>query len=371
MIPVSRPLFGEQEKRNLVECIDTGWISSEGPFVSRFETLFQNACDRRHGVAVCNGSAALDLALSALQLDEGDEVILPSFTIISCVQAVLRAGAIPVPIDCDAETWTIKAEDVARAITRRTRAVLVVHIYGLPCDMDPILDLARRHELFVIEDAAEAHGLHYHGRACGGFGDVSTFSFYSNKLVTTGEGGLVLTDDEAIASRLRSRRNLCFQPGKRFVHEDLGWNMRMSNLQAAVGCAQMERLPKVVERKRAIGERYQSLLAGVPGIQLPRGRTRYAKNGYWVFGVVLDASVAGDAASVMAGLAAQGVAARPFFWPLHEQPVLKRMGLFEGMHLPVSERLARRGFYIPSGPAISDAEQDTVAAALKRVVGAP
>ena len=369
MIPVSRPILGEQEKRNLVECIDTGWISSEGPFVRRLETLFEDACGRRHGVAVCNGSAALDLALSALQLETGDEVVLPSFTIISCAQAILRAGAVPVPIDCDSDTWTITAEDVARAITPKTRAVLVVHIYGLPCDMAPILDLARQNGLLVIEDAAEAHGLHYDGALCGGFGDVSTFSFYSNKLVTTGEGGLVLTDDEDIAARLRSRRNLCFQPDRRFVHEDLGWNMRMSNLQAAVGCAQMERLPTVAERKRSIGERYQMLLSDVPGIQLPCSRTPYAENGYWVFGIVLEADLETDAVAVMAELAAQGVATRPFFWPIHEQPVLKRTGLFEGVRLPVSERLARRGFYIPSGPAISDEEQDAVTSALKRTLG--
>ena len=368
MIPVSRPILDGNEKAYLAECIDTGWISSEGPFVSRLERFFETHCHREHGVAVCNGSAALDLAVWALSLEEGDEVILPSFTIISCVQSVLRAGAVPVLVDCDPVTWTMAVDDIEAALTAKTKAIMAVHIYGLPCDMDAIADIAERHDLFVIEDAAEAHGLTFEGRPCGSFGTVATFSFYSNKLVTTGEGGLVLTDDVVIASRLRAGRNLCFQPGKRFVHDDLGWNMRMSNMQAAVGCAQVERLDAVVARKQEIGRRYQDLLRDIPGVELPCPGTRAANNVYWVFGLVLGPDLPGAVSDYAARLAEAGIATRPFFWPLHEQPVLKRLGYFTGMSLPVSERIARRGFYIPSGPAITSQEQDDVVDALRRIL---
>lgn len=368
MIPVNRPLLDGNEKAYLIECIDTGWISSEGPFVSRLEKQFTEFCGRRHGVAVCNGSAALDLAVAALKLEQGDEVILPAFTIISCVQAILRSGARPVVVDCDATTWNMDVAAVEKGITPATRAIMVVHIYGLPCDMDPILELAKHHGLAVIEDAAEAHGQTYKGRPCGGFGDLSTFSFYPNKLVTTGEGGLVLADDDTLAARLGSMRNLCFGARQRFVHEELGWNMRMSNMQAAVGCAQFERLPAFVERKREIGRRYDRLLANAPHIGIPCRATAYAENCYWVYGIVLDEDFPADARAMMGRLAERGIGTRPFFWPIHEQPVLKRMGLFANDHHPVSERIARRGFYIPSGLATTEEEQATVASELRALL---
>jgi perosamine synthetase len=234
--------------------------------------------------------------------------------------------------------------------------------------MDPVLELAERHGLQIIEDAAEMHGQAYKGRPCGSFGEISTFSFYPNKLVTTGEGGIVVTDDPALAERCRALRNLCFQPGKRFVHEELGWNFRLSNLQAAVGLAQLERLDEFVARKRCIGAAYQERLREVRGLQLPLAQTPYAENIYWVFGLVLDDTVPFDAAEAMRQLAARGVATRPFFWPLHEQPVLCKMGLFAGEVHPNAERLARRGFYLPSGLALSDAQIDRVAAAVCEVI---
>ena len=268
---------------------------------------------------------------------------------------MVRAGATPVLVDCDADTWNATADRIADRITPRTKAIMVVHIYGLPVDMDPVLELARRHGLKIIEDAAEMHGQTYKGRPCGSLGDISTFSFYPNKLVTTGEGGMVLTDDSGVAERCRALRNLCFQPGKRFVHEDLGWNFRISNLQAAVGVAQLERLDEFVARKRRIGAAYQERLRDIPGLQLPVARTAYAENIYWVFGVVLDEDVPFDAAEAMKRLAARGIGTRPFFWPMHEQPVLRRMGLFAGETYPNAERLARRGFYLPSGLPLTGA----------------
>jgi perosamine synthetase len=245
---------------------------------------------------------------------------------------------------------------------------MAVHIYGLPVDMDTLLDLARRHGLKVIEDTAEMLGQTYRGRPCGSMGDLSIFSFYPNKLVTTGEGGMLLTDDDALADRCRGLRNLCFQPEQRFVHEHLGWNMRMSNLQAAVGVAQLEQLHRFVDIKRRNGRRYMDLLQGLEGIELPQAGNDAADNIYWVFGVVLDESVPFNAAQVMSRLAEQGVGTRPFFWPMHEQPVFRRMGLFKGVRLAVAERIARRGFYLPSGLALTEQQIDHAANALKEVI---
>ncbi|CAD5372629.1 GDP-perosamine synthase [Rubrivivax sp. A210] len=365
MIPVNEPLLDGNEKKYLAECIDSGWISSEGPFVERFEREFAARVGRKHAVAVCNGSLALDAAVAALDLGPGDEVILPSFTIISCATAIVRAGATPVVVDCDAETWNMVVDQVAARITPRTKALMVVHLYGLPCDMGPLLALAQRHGLKLIEDAAEMHGQTWQGRPCGSFGDISTFSFYPNKHITTGEGGMLVMDDDALAARCRRLRNLAFAPPRRFVHEELGWNLRMSNLQAALGCAQLERLDEFVARKRAMGARYTALLAGTPGLQLPLARTADADSIYWVYGLVLADEVPFDADEAMRRLAARGVGCRPFFWPMHEQPVFLRMGLFHGEQLPVAERLGRRGFYIPSGMALTPAQMATVAAAVK------
>lgn len=367
-IPVNEPLLDGNEEKYLVECIRTGWISSEGPFVGRFEEQFAARVGRRHGVAVTNGSAALDAAVAALDIGPGDEVILPASTIISCAAAIVRAGAKPVLVDCDPGTWNMDVGLVEANITPRTRAIMVVHIFGLPVDMDPLLALSRKHRLRVIEDAAEVIGQTYRGRPCGSFGDISIFSFYPNKHVTTGEGGMLVTDDPALAGRCRSLRNLCFKAERRFVHDELGWNLRMTNLQAALGVAQLERLDEFVSIKRRMGARYTELLAGTPGIQLPLAGTDYADNVYWVYGLVLDDGVAMDAGEAMRRLAKHGIGTRPFFWPMHEQPVFRKMGLFADERHPVAERIGRRGFYIPSGMALSGPQIERSAAAVRDIL---
>lgn len=367
-VPVNEPLLDGNEEKYLVECVRTGWISSEGPFVRRFEEQFSARVGRKHGIAVANGSVALDAAVTALGIGPGDEVILPASTIISCAAPIVRAGAKPVLVDCDHRTWNMDVGQIEARITPRTRAIMVVHIFGLPVDMDPVLALAQKHGLKVIEDAAEVIGQTYRGRPCGSFGDVSTFSFYPNKHVTTGEGGMLVTDDEALAERCRGLRNLCFKPEQRFLHDELGWNFRLTNLQAALGVAQIERLEKSVAIKRRMGARYTELLNGTRGIQLPLARTAYADNIYWVYGVVLDDDVPFDAKEAMARLGNLGIGTRPFFWPMHEQPVFRRMGLFEGERYPAAERVARRGFYIPSGMALSDGQIERSAAAVKDIL---
>ncbi len=370
MIPVNEPLLDGNEKKYLAECIDSGWISSEGPFVERFETGMAARAGRKFAVAVTNGTAALELAINAMQLEPGSLIVIPTFCIISCAAAIIRNGCVPLFVDSDPHTWNMDTDNLAELLSeqierqgnRRIKAIMAMHTYGLPVDLEPLLALADRYGLAVIEDAAEMHGQYYKGKPCGSFGDISIFSFYPNKLITTGEGGMVLTDDPLLAERCRSFRNLCFQPQQRFVHEELGYNFRMSNLQAAVGVAQLERLDEFVARKRRLGDRYNQLLSGYDRLQLPLAETDYAKNIYWVYGVVLDESLQTDAAGMMRRLADRGVGTRPFFWPMHEQPALKKMQFAGAVSFPVAERLARRGFYLPSGLALSEGQIDEVAA---------
>jgi len=367
-IPVNEPLLDGNEKKYLCECIESGWISSEGPFIKRFEEAFAAQVRRKHGIAVSNGTTALDAAIDALGIESGDEVIMPTFTIISCIGQIIRLGATPVLVDSDPITWNMDVTQIEAKITTRTKAIMAVHIYGLPVDMDPILDIAKRHGLKVLEDAAEMHGQTYKGKPCGSFGDISTFSFYPNKHITTGEGGMIVINDDHIAEECRSLRNLCFQPQHRFVHERLGWNMRMTNMQAALGVAQLERLDDFVARKKAMGQLYMELLAETPGIQLPLPVADYAENIYWVFGMVLTDEIDFDAAEAMRRLSAKNIGSRPFFWPMHEQPVLKKMGLFAGEKYPVAERMARRGFYLPSGMALTKEQIQQSAQALKEIL---
>ena len=367
-IPVNKPLLDGNEKKYLNECIDTGWISSEGPFVDRFEKDFAARVGCKYGIAVANGSVALDAAVTACGIGPGDEVIMPTFTIVSCAAAIVRTGATPVLVDCDPATWNVAPSEVEARITSRTRAIMVVHIYGLPVDMAPIEAVARKRGITIIEDAAEMHGQTYRNRPCGSLGDIATFSFYPNKHVTTGEGGMIVTDDAILAEKCRSLRNLCFNPKKRFVHDELGWNFRMSNLQAAVGLAQLERLDEFVARKRAMGALYDRLLGDITEIQRPLKSTDAASNIYWVYGVVLADTVDFDGEEAMRRLQKKGIGTRAFFWPMHEQPVFKRMGLFADERYPNAERLARRGFYLPSGLGLSNAEIERSAQALREIL---
>lgn len=367
-IPVNEPLLNGNEKKYLLECIDTGWISSEGPFIEQFEEQLAAIVGRKYGIAVSNGSVALDVAVVALKIAKGDEVILPTFTIISCAAAIVRAGAVPVVVDCDPHTWNMDINKIEAKITQRTKAIMVVHIYGLPVEMEPVLALANRHGLQIIEDASEMHGQTYRGQPCGSFGTISTFSFYPNKHITTGEGGMLVTDDVNLAERCRSLRNLCFQPKKRFVHQELGWNFRMTNLQAALGIAQLERLDEFVARKRSMGQRYTELLSDIPGLQLAIPRTDYAENIYWVYGLVLKDELPFDAGEAMRRLSKYKIGTRPFFWCMHEQPVFRNMGLFDDVSCPVAENIARRGFYVPSGIALKDEQIMQVAMAVRETL---
>ena len=376
MIPVNEPSLGVAELENVTECLRTGWISSAGKFIDEFEAKWAAYCGRRYGVAVSNGTTALQLAVACLDLKPGDEVIMPSFTIISCALAVVYNQAIPVLVDSDPDTWCMDVNQIEKKITPRTRAIMPVHIYGHPVDMDPLIDLAKKYGLFIIEDAAEVHGAEYltrrntsdpAWRRCGSFGTLSCFSFYANKLITTGEGGMILADDPILAEKLRGLRNLCFQPRRRFFHEELGFNFRLTNLQAAIGLAQLRRMDEIVSRKRFIGQEYTKRLKHLRSLQLPREES-WARNVYWMYGVILREESGINASEFAQRLMDFGVETRPFFLGMHEQPVFRKRGLFLNEQYPVAETLARQGLYFPSGLALTDEQLSQVCDAVQKVV---
>jgi len=367
-IPVSQPVFNGNEKKYILEALDTGWISSEGPFVSKFEEEFSKKVNRQYGIAVSSGTAALEIAVKALGIGFGDEVILPTFTIISCVAAVIKTGAIPIYIDVDPFTWNMNVASIEKRITKKTKAIMAVHIYGLPVDMNPILSFAKKYNLFVIEDAAQMHGQFYRENPCGSFGDISTFSFYANKQITTGEGGMIFTNNQVIRERCNSLRNLCFQKERRFFHTEIGWNYRMTNLQAAIGLAQLEQLSKIILKKKQIGSWYNELLKNSSKLNLPLEKTEYAENIYWVFGLVLKDDVDLKVEKIIFNLLENGVGSRPFFYPMHNQPVLKEYKKYNNYKFPMSEKLSERGFYLPSGLGLSYSEIQKITGILIKII---
>jgi len=368
MIPVCEPLIGDSEKGNVLECLDTNWISSAGRFVSEFEKRFpRECCDVEYGVAVCNGTTAIHLAVAALGLGVGDEVICPSFTMIASANPIVYAGARPVFVDAEEETWNMDVSKIEQHITDRTKAIMVVHIYGHPCDMDPIMELAEKHNLKIIEDAAEAHGAEYRKKRVGGLGDIAAFSFYANKIITTGEGGMVVTDDKELADRAQLLKNLAFLREKRFLHRDLGFNYRMTNIQAAIGCAQLDRLDEFVEIKRKNAALYSSLLAKVPGVTTPAEK-KWAKNVYWMYSILIDPSEFGMSRDDLTKkLRDAGVDSRDFFVPMHKQPIYEKLGFTDDIRRPVSEMLGDRGLYLPSGLGLTEEQIHTVCQTVKKI----
>ena len=367
MIPVNSPLLAGNEKKYLNECIDTGWISSEGRFVKKFENNMASYIGRKYATACSNGSAAIDIAVRALELKAGDEVIMPTFTIISCAQSLVNHGVMPVLIDSDYRTFNINVEEIESKITSKTKAIMIVHIFGLTTDVGPLITIAKKHNLKIIEDAAEVIGQNYKGQKCGSFGDISTFSFYSNKHITTGEGGMVLTDDKNLDDRAKSLRNLCFT-NDRFVHEEIGFNYRLTNMQAALGVAQLEQIEDIIIKKRWIGNIYNKLLKDLDKINLPLNKTNYCENIYWVYAITLKDNCVKTAKQVMNELNELEIGTRPFFFPMHKQPIFNKKGLFLNEMLPNSEKLYQKGFYIPSGLALTEDQLKEVSSALHKVL---
>lgn len=342
MIPISEPNLGKEELKNVINCIKTNWISSKGKYVSEFEKKFSKYCGCRFGVSTSSGTTALHLALKALGVGKGDEVILPTLTFAATANVVIHCGAKPVFVDSEPVTWNIDPERIEEKITDKTKVIIPVHLYGHPCDLDPIIDIAKDHGLFIVEDAAEAHGAEYKKRKVGSFGDIGCFSFYGNKIITTGEGGMCITDNEELAERMRILKNHGMDPNKKYWHPFVGFNFRLTNLQAAVGLAQLKKLDKFIKIKRANAKLYNSLLEDVEGITLPPEES-WAKNVYWMYSILIENDFRVSRDKLMKELKEKGVETRPFFYPVHTMPPYHTEE-----HFPVSEELSRKGISLPS-----------------------
>lgn len=366
MIPVCEPLLGKNEKKYVVDCLHTNWISSSGKYIKIFEDKFSQYCHAKYGVTTTSGTAALHLALAALGIEKGDEVIMPSFTIASTAFAAIYCGAKPVFVDSQPDTWNIDPEKIEKKITKRTKAIIPVHIYGHPCDMTTIMSIARKYKLIVIEDAAEAHGAEYKGKKVGGLGHVSCFSFYGNKIITCGEGGMVVTSDPKIAKRCQNLKNLSFLKEKRFWHKELGFNYRMTNIQAAIGLAQFERIDQYIHMRRKNAAIYNSLLKDVPGITCPVEHS-HVKNVYWMYSILVDKSFGMSRTKFMKRLKDMEIESRTFFIPMHQQPVLKKMGIVKKGRYPVAEDIAKRGLYLPSGSGLKKKEIEYVCDCIRKI----
>lgn len=354
-IPVAEPVLAGNEKDYVVDCVETAWISGSGKYVRGFEEGFAAFCGTKHAVAVANGTVALHLALIALELQPGDEVIVPDLTYIASANAVTYCNATPVFVDCDPVTWTLDPEDVRRKITPRTRGIMPVHIYGHPADMDPINAIAEEHDLFVLEDAAEAHGARYKDRPAGSMSDIATFSFYGNKIITTGEGGMLTTDDDELARRIRLYRGQGMDPDRRYWFPVVGYNYRLTNIQAALGLAQFERIDWFIQRRREVAAGYAARLGG-SGITLP-AEADWATNVFWLYSVLVPEGV--DRDQVMQDLEAEGIETRPFFYPMHTLPPYHDPD--GDAKFPVSAAVASRGMNLPSSATLTDNDLDTIA----------
>ncbi len=368
MIPVCEPLLAGNEEKYVLECLKDNWISSGGKFLGKFEQGFAHYSSQQYGVAVCNGTVALHLALAALDVGKGDEVIMPTLTIASTAFAAIYCGAKPVFVDVEPDTWNIDPAKIEAKITRRTKVIIPVHMYGHPCDMDAINRIARKYRLTVVEDAAEAHGAQYHGRMAGSLGKLACFSFYSNKLVTCGEGGMIVTSDKKIAEKCQRLKNLGFLKERRFFHKEIGFNYRMTNIQAAIGVAQLENAPALLNRRRANAQMYSQLLSSIKGLTLPVEREG-CRNAYWMYGLVVERALGMRRDVLMAKLKEKGIETRTFFIPMHQQPILKKMSLVDKKtKYPVADHLGRNGFYLPSGSGLTKGQINTVVQALRDVL---
>ena len=369
-IPVNIPKIFKNEKRYVNQALRTNWISSEGPFVKKFEKNFSIYNKKKFGVAVSNGTAALEIAIKSLNLKKGSEVIIPAFSIISTANAVIKNNLKPILVDCDLETWNMRSDETLKKITKKTKAIIITHIYGLPVDLKKILQIAKKKNIIIIEDTAEVIGLKYKNKICGSFGDLSTFSFYANKHITTGEGGMICTNNKKYYEKCKSLRNLSFSKSfyDRFNHDDIGWNYRMSNLQAALGCGQLKNINWIIKRKREIGNKYYSKLKYKDNIILQKNKISYANNIYWVFGVLVKKNGKISRNEIMKRLLKKNIETRPFFLSMNKQKIFKKMNLFNKVKVPNSEYLSKNGFYLPSGLGITNKQIDFVIKNLLKII---
>ena len=347
--PVSKPTISKKDIFAVNKTLKSGWISSTGPEIIKFEKEFSKLVNRKYSTTVSSGTAALEIAIKALGITKGDEVLIPNFTIISNALAVLRQQATPILIDSNLENWNIKIEDIEKKITKKTKAIIITHIYSFPNDMDKILEICKKNKILVIEDAAEVIGATYKNKKCGSFGDISTFSFYANKQITTGEGGMISTNSDFLYKKCNSLKNLCFGKIDRFNHDDIGWNYRMTNMQASLGLSQLKNIKNIVKKKMQIGNLYYNKLLVNKNIQILPPSNKYSKNIYWVIGILIKNKRI-DVKKITGKLLSLGIQTRPFFWPMNEQNIFKKLKVFKNKNdrFPNSKYLSRQGFYLPS-----------------------
>ena len=365
--PVSIPYISQRDINSVNKVLKNGWISSDGPEVRKFESEFSKFIGRKYSVTVSSGTAALEIAIKALGIKKNDEVLIPNFTIISNALAVVKQQAKPVLVDCNLENWNIDINQLENKINKKTKAIIITHIYSFANDMDKILKICRKNNIFVIEDAAEVIGLKYKDKKCGSFGDISTFSFYANKQITTGEGGMISVNKFDLYNKCKSLRNLCFGKLNRFNHEDIGWNYRMTNIQAALGLSQIKNINKIVKKKIMIGRQYYKNLKLNKNLTILPPFISYSKNIYWVVGILIKNKKI-KSSLLAIELRKFGIMTRPFFWPMHEQQIFKKMKLFKKSKFPNSSYLARYGLYLPSYYNLNNKQIDYISSVVNNIL---
>ena len=367
MIPVNQPIITKQDALAVYKVVKKGWVSSSGNEINKFEDKFAKLIGKKYCSLVSNGTAALEIAVKALGLKKNDEIILPNFTIISNVLSIIKQGLKPVFIDCDLQTWNMKIEDIEKSFTKKTKAIMAVHIYGYPIEIDQLVNLCKKKKIFLIEDSAEMLGHYYDGKMCGSYGHISTFSFYANKHITTGEGGAILTNSFKLNEKIKSLRNLSFGKVNRYNHEDIGWNYRFTNMQAALGLSQLKRIKSIIKKKIYIGKYYYSLLKNNKNIYIQKPILRKCHNVYWVVGILVKKQKI-LASSIRKQLQKRGIDTRAFFWPMNKQTILKKLGIKFKSKFPNSEYLAKYGFYLPSGLGITTKQIRFICKNLNKII---
>jgi perosamine synthetase len=366
MIPVNKFKLLATDRSILIKSLKNNWISSAGPEVKEFENRFKKLIRHKYCSSVSSGSAALDVALKVIDIKKGDEVIIPNFTIISSAISVIKLGGTPVPIDCDLYNWNMKIDEIEKNISKKTKAIIATHIYGYPIEIDKIKKICNKHKLILIEDAAEMLGHKYKDRFCGSFGDLSIFSLYSNKHITTGEGGMLLTSKKKYSTKIFDYKNLCFGRENRFNHYDIGWNYRYTNLQASLGISQIKRIKEIINKKKKIGHRYHNKLKNLSNIYIQKPKLNNIENVYWVVGIlILNKKI--SAKKFRNELKKLNIETRDFFWPIHKQTALKRYNFNFNNNYSNSEYMSKYGFYVPSGLETSFKDIDYVCRSIKEI----
>lgn len=366
--PVSVPNVTQKDIISVNKALKAGWISSEGPEVKKFEKNFSKYIGHKYAVAVSSGTAALEIAIKSLNLKKGDEIIIPNFTIISNALAAIKQDLKIKLIDCGKFDWNMDISQIKKNISKKTKAIIATHIYNFPLRIDLLKKICKKKKIFIIEDAAEVLGQKLNKKLCGSYGDISTFSFYANKQITTGEGGMITTNNKKLYEKSSSLRNLSFGKKDRFNHDDIGWNYRMTNIQASLGISQLKRINQIVKTKHKIGLEYYKRLKSNSNLFIPELQKKYAKNIYWVVAIlILNKKLKIDAKSMMKKLKAEGIATRPFFWPMHMQKILKKYNISKNTSFPNSNYICKYGLYLPSGLNLKTSEINFICSKINKI----